>query len=363
MQRPIERPGLGAETRPGVVDRLPSNPTTRPGVVDRLPGNATTLPGVGDRLPGATTRPGIADRPDWVNNAGNRNPVINNRPAWVNIDRDTNIQINNRWNNAFTRPGNNNWWNRPANRMAYWHGWSNGVRHGWSHYGRCHNWYTRDWWRGHRHGLCGWHYHWRWGVYPPGYWWGVPTWARVTSWFIWAATPPPVWQQPVYYDYGTGGNVIYQDNSVYIGGEQVATADEFAESAAALATVEPPANDEQAEAAEWLPLGTFIVTSDEKDIDSPRTVQLAVSKEGIVSGTLYNSATDEAQSVQGQVDKETQRVAVRVGESDSLVIETGLYNLTQDEVPLLVHFGTERTENWLLVRLPAEDDASATAAQ
>jgi len=87
-------------------------------------------------------------------------------------------------------------------------------------------------------------------------------------------------------------------------------------------------------------------------------IQLAVSKEGILSGTLHNIDTDQCQTVQGQVDKDTQRVALRIGENDSIVAETGLYNLTQDEAPVLIHFGTERTENYLLVRLQyAEDDA------
>jgi len=92
-------------------------------------------------------------------------------------------------------------------------------------------------------------------------------------------------------------------------------------------------------------------------------VQLAVSKEGIISGTLYNTQTDAAQSVQGQVDKETQRVAMRIADSDTVVIETGIYNLTQDQTPILVHYGTDRTETWMLVRLenPAGDDTAAAA--
>ena len=31
--------------------------------------------------------------------------------------------------------------------------------------------------------------------------------------------------------------------------------------------------------------------------------------------------------------------------------ETGLYNLTQEEAPMLIHFGAERSETFLLVRL------------
>jgi hypothetical protein len=179
------------------------------------------------------------------------------------------------------------------------------------------------------------------------------------SWFTWTA-PQTVWAQPVYYDYGQGGNVVYNDNSVYINGDQVATSTEFAQSAAELATVAPPASEEEAEKVEWMPLGTFTVSAGERDIDPNRIVQLAVSKEGIISGTLYNTQTDQTQSIQGQVDKETQRVAFRIGESEDIVVESGLYNLTQEQAPLLVHFGPDKVENWLLVRLddPAPNDNS-----
>ena len=55
---------------------------------------------------------------------------------------------------------------------------------------------------------------------------------------------------------------------------------------------------------------------------------------------------------------------MRIGENEDLVVETGLYNLTQEEAPLLVHFGTEKVEEWLLVRLedPAPDDESDDSA-
>jgi len=130
-----------------------------------------------------------------------------------------------------------------------------------------------------------------------------------------------------------------------------------------LATVEPPANLEAAEAAEWMPLGTFAVSTNEKEANPTRIMQLAIDRQGIVSGTFYNTDTDQTQAIQGQVDKETQRVAFRIGDSQSIVCETGLYNLTQPEAQLLVHYGTERTESFLLVRLDAPpDDGSGTAS-
>lgn len=156
--------------------------------------------------------------------------------------------------------------------------------------------------------------------------------------------------------------MTYTDNSVSINGVEVATPTEFAQSAADLATVEPPESEEVVEETEWMALGTFAVSSGEQDTNPTRMVQLAVNKEGIVSGSLLNTETDQTQSVQGRVDRETQRVAFRIGESEDIVVESGLYNLTQEEAPLLVHFGPEKVENWLLVRLEdpqPEEEGSA----
>ena len=151
--------------------------------------------------------------------------------------------------------------------------------------------------------------------------------------------------------------MTYQNNTVYVGGQEVASANEFAESAMDLATVAPPESEEQAAEAEWMPLGTFAVSVDEKDVEPSMVIQLAVNREGIISGTLFNIDTDEAQAIQGAVDKETQRVAFRIGESETVVCETGLYNLTQNEAPVLVHYATEQVENYLLVRLEQPEDA------
>jgi hypothetical protein len=161
----------------------------------------------------------------------------------------------------------------------------------------------------------------------------------------------------VYYDYGPGGNVTYLNDAVYLDGQQIATAEEFALSAAELATVAPPVNDEQAAAAEWMPLGAFALSAHEREATPTRVIQLAVNRDGIISGTLYNTETDQAYTVQGQVDRETQRVAFRIGESADTVFETGLYNLTQDEAPLLVHFGPDRVATYLLVRLNYPEEA------
>jgi hypothetical protein len=273
--------------------------------------------------------------------------VINRRPQWANLNVTQINNINNRWRGGI---GNcYDWRRRYPNRSNYWRGWGNRVRTHWAYPGY-RNWFNTSWWNNHYHALCGWHYHFSRFRYPPSYWWSVPTWASLSTWFTWTR-PGVVWAQPVYYDYGAGGNVVYQDNSVYIGGQQVATAADFAMSAADLATVPPPPTPEAAEDVEWMALGTFAVSSNEKEADPSRVIQLAVDKDGIISGTLFNTQTNDAETIQGRVDKETQRVAMRIGDKENIVAETGLYNLTQDEAPLLVHFGPDKVEDWLLVRL------------
>jgi hypothetical protein len=405
--RPNNRlPNAGA----GSGGRLPNRPSTRPSVPNLGGGSGNrpnvkppNRPGDGGRpnLPGTGGRPSTGDLGDFLgmdkplrpgngignrpgigngngigNGIGNRpsvgngninigkvnigrNNVINNRPTWANIDRGRVTNINNRWRNQIG--GMHNWRGIHPNRGAFWAGWGAGVRSSYRYHYRNPGCFRGSWWAGHPYRWCGWHYGYAFSRRPWRYWWTVPTYTACVNWFNWSA-PSEVWSEPVYYDYGQEGNVVYNDNSVYINGEQVATATEFAQSAADLATVEAPQSDEDAENAEWMPLGTFALSAGEKDVEPTRMVQLAVNKQGIISGTLFNTQTEENQSIQGQVDKETQRVAMRIGESEDLVVETGLYNLTQDEAPLLVHFGTDRVENWLLVRLedPVPDDTEET---
>jgi hypothetical protein len=76
-----------------------------------------------------------------------------------------------------------------------------------------------------------------------------------------------------------------------------------------------------------------------------------MNKEGVIRGNFQDFLTDKVMPVVGAVDKQTQRVALRAEGVDSVVVETGLYNLTNDEVPVLVHFGPDRQEPRTLVRL------------
>ena len=145
---------------------------------------------------------------------------------------------------------------------------------------------------------------------------------------------------------------MYDDDSVYVNGDNAGTADEYYSQAADLATTgaqaEAPAD------GDWLPLGVFALTKQDAT-NSDVTIQLAINKQGILRGNYTDTATKMNQVVQGSVDKQTQRVAFTVGDNTENVVETGLYNLTKDEAPALIHFGKDRTEQWLLVRLQQPD--------
>jgi hypothetical protein len=103
-----------------------------------------------------------------------------------------------------------------------------------------------------------------------------------------------------------------------------------------------------------MPLGVFAVSQDKEASGATPTLfmQLAVSKEGIISGTFKNEASGAMQTLEGMVDKKTQRVAWCVQGTSWPIIETGLSSLTQDTTPVLVHFADGQTQQWLLVRLP-----------
>jgi hypothetical protein len=180
------------------------------------------------------------------------------------------------------------------------------------------------------------------GAWWPGVWWAGTAWATAT----WATAgdycgcPGP----GIYYDYGE--NVTYEGDTVYYGDESVASADDYYNQADELA-----ASGQKTENEDWLPLGVFAVVSDAEQTKTDRVVQLAVNKDGVIRGNMQDSLTDNVTPLVGAVDKETQRVAIRMEGNDKVVAETGLYNLTNDEVPILIHFGSDNRETRTLIRL------------
>jgi hypothetical protein len=168
------------------------------------------------------------------------------------------------------------------------------------------------------------------------------TWAAITGWVGYG------WNQPTVFSYGD--NVYYQGDSVYYGDQSIASAEEYTQQAEQIASSAPRVAPDK---AEWMPLGVFALTPDGQASgpDPSLFLQLAVSKEGIIRGTLNNSATNSTQTIEGMADKATQRVAWTVAGKTRPIMETGISNLTEDTAPALVHFADGQNQQWLMVRL------------
>lgn len=164
--------------------------------------------------------------------------------------------------------------------------------------------------------------------------------------------------EPVSYDYGN--TVVAQGDSVYVNGDQIVPADEYASQATAIADQGRQAKP--TDSADWKPLGVFALVQGEDDV-ADNVFQLAIDKDGVVRGNYYDTLADNTMQVFGQVDKKSQRVAWSVGEKKTVVYEAGLSNLTKDQTTIMVHFGKDRSRQMLLVRLEKKPDAATDPAK
>jgi uncharacterized protein (TIGR03000 family) len=206
------------------------------------------------------------------------------------------------------------------------------------------------------------------GAFYPGWYgahplaWAGAGWAAGAAWT--AATWPSlatfinVSAVPINYDYGN--TIVYQANTVYNNGEDVGTAQQYTQQASTLAAqgqqAQPPPSDK------WQPLGVFaLVQGDETT--SNTLLQLAVNQEGIIRGNYFDALMNSSSTVFGAVDKKTEQAAWTIGDKKEPVFEAGIFNLTKDETPVLVHFGPDKTQQWLLVRIEHKDSQTSPGTE
>ncbi len=349
--RNVERPNLSGETLHN-VDRPNLSGVTRnfgPDNRDQIFNRP------GQNLPGH-------DGPDWKNWKDFNPQKINNTVVnKINVNNQSINTIRNNFNKQYNQNNffNKNWYDNHPN--AWRPGWGPGP------------------WVGP-------------GPRPlppaPGWWWGGPTWNHAWGWFatgFFAGAITDAVLTPIPYAYGS--NIVYQDDMVYVNSVPYVSADEYYQQAQDIAnagaeeisapapapaeTQQPaqpttlaqgeskPADKEAVanadeQQSDWMPMGTFAVVADGKQTESKRILQLATNKQGQVRGNFINQETDKATELYGSVDPKTQRVAFKVQGNDSIVAECGLWNLTQDSVPMLVHLSKDRTEERTLVRLAGD---------
>jgi len=206
-------------------------------------------------------------------------------------------------------------------------------------------------------------------IFTPGWYrrypaaWYPAVWAYGNPWLyapwptlgVWLGCPAG---QPVYYDYGT--NVVNQDNSIYVNGQDAGTTEQYYQQAQDLA--EAGADSGDSASGQWMPLGVFAI-SEKGQTSANLILQLAVNKQGVIRGNMTNTKSDKNRIVQGSVNKQTERAAWTVGDDTKTVFETGIYNLTKDQTPVIVHFGDSKTEQVLLVRLDQKDQGKSQDQQ
>jgi hypothetical protein len=179
--------------------------------------------------------------------------------------------------------------------------------------------------------------------------WNAADWAAVGGWLGEPQAPPQ--------NYNYGDNVVYQDNNVLVNSQPVANPQQFYSQAEALAVTDArqdaatqPAYTDGKLKTQWLPLGVFALMKSDKD--KPEMIfQLALNKQGVIRGNYFSEVENKTQPVSGSVDKKTQRAAWHVGDNKTVIVDTGLYNLTKQESTALVHLGPDHEERYVLVRL------------
>lgn len=374
----IDRPGAGSRPDRGQVgDFL--------GIGAGAAGGAAIGGALGDRGgAGGRGKPGDrgnldrnrpADRPqdrtNWSERSQNRNEnwnqrVENRHESWGRRDEsrqqrrdDFQNTREDRWNNLESARNDRQDW-RNQNRED----WQRHREDMWDYrfdradevWDNCRDFYD-DCFDDHWWGRCGWGYGWGYvGRYPanPWWWWRPITWAAATSW-VYATAPP----QPVYIDYGT--TVVQEGDTVYVNNEPV-PAEKYNTRVVNLAVETeqppPPLPPAEGKAAEWMPLGVFALAQEEKG-EPVMFFQISISKDGQVSGGYESTLTGDQKPIAGRIDKETQNVAWRIGDNVETVYATTLANLTQDVSTIAIHFGKDRVQNWLLVRMPEPQPAGA----
>jgi hypothetical protein len=319
-------------TRPSIPPNV-ITPTPRPGTIPPRPTPPTvTVPGPNPPAAIPTPRPGqptTTFRPPNVP-SGTTNP-------WLNVPLDRNWPQrgnfpDNRWENWRDQGNWNDFTRNRANivRNQFYNNY-NVNRYG--------PFFTPDWYRNNwQHG-----YFWNYRAPTPWYWWNFATLANLTPWLGWNVATP------LYYNYGD--NFLYSNGLVYYNQQPLGPVETYIDQATQLALSGQQALSGATE-LQWLPLGVFTLTHGEQS-EPTMFVQLAVTKSGLIGGTYRNIATNEVQTVSGRVDPNTQRAAWIIGDNSRFVMEAGIYNLTQDQAPVLMHWGTEQTQTWLLTRVPA----------
>jgi hypothetical protein len=306
------------------------------------------------------------------------------RPARnIPLEREREYSSNrlNRTNNDQRFSGNSSKYRLPSPSV---------VRQVRQHFNGYHNYWTPDWYYRYPHA---WYPQW----IPTYRWWYRPNWYDTWGWFGVGFFGGVVVNEILTpYPYYYGNNIVYRNGFVYVNGVPYVSAAEYYRQANRLAqsaniiiketvreiaeqpvapVLAPELSDQEidhgidnkagnAEVQQtavkpvdtdaeknWLPMGTFTVLNANGNEKKGHILQLAANKNGQIRGNYFNETTEKIRQIVGAVDSKSQRVAFRFTDDEKTVFECGLWNLTQDSVPLLVHYDEKDSEQLTLIRL------------
>lgn len=305
-QRPQSRPSISqGRTRPSQGIGKPSQGVGRPSQ------------GMGQSRQTLQQRPSAANRSDMRNQV---NRYVQNRPA-QNVDRQALAQ---KAQNFSNKRSNQLVQNRQLSDKV-----SNRLEQSRPNYK---DWFDRDFFD--HHDL---------DVDYAGLgtnWWRPAAWATLAAWGTWR------WSTPYYYD---EGGYVYP-----LSADEYAYSYPYDATTTATQTVQTqPAQTTATVSEDWLPLGVFAVASNSNAAAYTNLfIQLALNRNGEIAGVLYNSTTDDAQDLTGMVDTTSQKAYWPMdNRADAPIASTGIYNLTEDQTPINVHFADGSDQTWTLVRL------------
>ncbi|MDH3717935.1 MAG: hypothetical protein OES79_07415, partial [Planctomycetota bacterium] len=172
-----------------------------------------------------------------------------------------------------------------------------------------------------------------------GHAWKAPSWLPVKYWLR-------IEQDGFSYFYGT--NVVHRNGDVVVGDKRVATAADYRDSAREIAK---RGQEPQKDGALWMALGVFAVVRSAGTDEVNEFVQLSVDMEGNLRGTIWTAKQETAAPIKGFVDTRSQRTVWRIGDDNGITYEAGIFNLTGQTVPLLIHAADSTAQHAFLVRL------------
>jgi hypothetical protein len=208
--------------------------------------------------------------------------------------------------------------------------------------------FSKDWWHNHDHHDGHWN-HWNHFAdhhYHPYHWWNWCSAPALSTWITFG------WGAPCYWDYGPGEYIYCNNGVVFVNGVWFEPAPVFYRRTLLLAQQAPVFTPVQAAQVQWLPLGVFAIARDGV-ADNNVLVQLAVTPDGVIGGTMFNQLTGVSFPIQGMIDKATQRAAWTYTDDlgAQIVMESSIFNLTQPAATGLIHYGPDNIQVMELVRL------------